>query len=141
VTTFLTPAELEQLTGKKQPAAQRRVLDKHGVRYFVRGDGRNVLVRGECSPWQPKIPPRRWPRPPMIPLSLDEIRALPTDDQIHEGPGLYFMLAEGQVVYIGLSVDVPSRLEKHHYDRKFRQVKHWDVIHVLTCGPDVPFPA
>ena len=44
MTTFLTPAELEQLTGKKQPAAQRRVLDKHGVRYFVRGDGRNVLV-------------------------------------------------------------------------------------------------
>ena len=34
-----------------------------------------------------------------------------------------------------------TRLEKHHYDRKFRQVKHWDVIHVLTCGPDVPFPA
>ena len=50
MSTFLTPSELEQLTGKKQPAAQRRVLDRNGIRYFVRGDGHNSVPREQIQP-------------------------------------------------------------------------------------------
>lgn len=47
--TFLTHDELVELTGKKQPTAQRRVLDRNGIRYFVRGDGHNAVVRSQVD--------------------------------------------------------------------------------------------
>lgn len=37
---FLTPQQLEDLTGYVQPAAQVRWLQKNGVQHFVRGDGK-----------------------------------------------------------------------------------------------------
>ena len=37
---FLTDAEIEDLTGYRQPARQARALDERGVRYFLRRDGR-----------------------------------------------------------------------------------------------------
>jgi hypothetical protein len=36
---FLTPAQLEDLTGYTQPAAQVRWLRKNGVTHYVRADG------------------------------------------------------------------------------------------------------
>lgn len=42
---FLTDAEIIELTGKQTPAAQRRALDKMGIRHFVRLDGRPKIVR------------------------------------------------------------------------------------------------
>jgi hypothetical protein len=50
VSTFLTEAELVDLTGKKQPAAQRRVLISNGLRFFVRGDGHNSVPREQIGP-------------------------------------------------------------------------------------------
>ena len=38
MSTFLTDLELEQLTGKKQPAAQRRALERVGIHYIPRAD-------------------------------------------------------------------------------------------------------
>lgn len=44
MTTYSHPllgdADLADLTGLEQPAAQRRWLDKHGIRYTTRSDGR-----------------------------------------------------------------------------------------------------
>lgn len=36
---LLTPKDLEALTGKQRIRAQRRALDRMGVRYLLRGDG------------------------------------------------------------------------------------------------------
>lgn len=44
MTTYSHPllgdADLAELTGLEQPAAQRRWLDKHSIRYTTRSDGR-----------------------------------------------------------------------------------------------------
>ena len=39
VMMFLTAEQLEDLTGRKQPAAQIRWLRRNGVHHFVRADG------------------------------------------------------------------------------------------------------
>lgn len=49
MSTFLTADELADLTGKKQPAAQRRVLDRNGIRYFVRGDNHLAVFRSHAE--------------------------------------------------------------------------------------------
>lgn len=36
---LLSPADLAELTGLTQPAAQRRWLDRHGIAYTLRADG------------------------------------------------------------------------------------------------------
>lgn len=50
MSTFLTDLELEQLTGKKQPAAQRRALERVGIHYIPRADGRPVVQREDIRP-------------------------------------------------------------------------------------------
>lgn len=42
---FLTAAELEDLTGLVQPAAQIRWLRKNGVDHYVRSDGKPRVPR------------------------------------------------------------------------------------------------
>ena len=41
---FLTRAELEELTGRKQAAAQRRWLMDNGYKFDVRADGRPAVL-------------------------------------------------------------------------------------------------
>lgn len=41
---FLTPTELEQLTGRKQPAAQCRWLKRNGIRHFRNQLGRVIVT-------------------------------------------------------------------------------------------------
>ncbi|RYU56353.1 DUF4224 domain-containing protein [Methylolobus aquaticus] len=41
---LLSSGEVEQLTGAKRPAIQRRVLDKAGIRYVKRLDGAPALT-------------------------------------------------------------------------------------------------
>lgn len=36
---LLTKEELEALTGRDRPSAQKRILDKHGIFWIERGDG------------------------------------------------------------------------------------------------------
>lgn len=47
---FLTPEELEDLTGLKQSAAQIRWLQKNGVEHYVRADGRVRVVPAALEP-------------------------------------------------------------------------------------------
>lgn len=56
MTTFLTEPELLELTGKKQPAAQRRVLAANGLRFFIRGDGHNSVPRDQLQARQSPRP-------------------------------------------------------------------------------------
>jgi hypothetical protein len=42
---FLTPPELVELTGRRQPAAQRRWLADNGYAFDVRADGTNAVLR------------------------------------------------------------------------------------------------
>ena len=41
---FLSPRELQELTGYQKPALQRRWLVEHGYRFDVRADGRAVVL-------------------------------------------------------------------------------------------------
>lgn len=47
--SFLTPAELVDLTGYKRPASQRRWLVDNGYHFDVRGDGRPALLRAQVE--------------------------------------------------------------------------------------------
>lgn len=42
---WLTSAEVEELTGCQQPAAQQRTLERYGLRCFRRPDGRVIVSR------------------------------------------------------------------------------------------------
>jgi hypothetical protein len=53
---FLTASELCELTGKRQPAAQRRVLAANGLRFFIRGDGHNSVPRDQLEAPQGRRP-------------------------------------------------------------------------------------
>ncbi len=44
MTLFLTPTDLQDLTGFKRPTAQRRWLTRNGYRFDVRGDGRPAVL-------------------------------------------------------------------------------------------------
>lgn len=44
---FLTPAELEQLTGYKKPKLQREWLIERGYRFDVRVDGRPSVLSSQ----------------------------------------------------------------------------------------------
>lgn len=46
---FLTDAELEDLSGLVQPAAQVRWLRKNGVHHYVRADGQVRVPRGSIE--------------------------------------------------------------------------------------------
>lgn len=41
---FLTAAQLADLTGRVRPRAQRRALERMGIRHHVRPDGRPVVA-------------------------------------------------------------------------------------------------
>jgi hypothetical protein len=46
---FLTPEQLEQLTGKVRPSAQARWLTEHNWKFILRGDGRPVVHEAEAE--------------------------------------------------------------------------------------------
>ena len=46
---LLSPGTLADLTGKVRPGAQRRALDRMGIAYFVRPDGRPVVAAAALS--------------------------------------------------------------------------------------------
>lgn len=47
---FLTPEQLQELTGYVQAAAQIRWLRKNGVQHYVRADGRPVVPLSALAP-------------------------------------------------------------------------------------------
>jgi hypothetical protein len=46
---FLSPEQLEQLTGRRRPSAQIRWLAAHRWAYAVRADGRPVVSTSEAQ--------------------------------------------------------------------------------------------
>ena len=60
---FLTPDEICELTGYKQPAKQIMALRRQGVRVFVRRDGQPKVLRSalenkrEPEPAKPNLEP------------------------------------------------------------------------------------
>ena len=59
---FLTPDELERLTGgRKRFSAQRRALDRMGIRYVTAANG-EPLVRADALDAKPRAAQRSGPR-------------------------------------------------------------------------------
>jgi hypothetical protein len=59
---FLSAEELSSLTGYVRPSAQRRWLERHGFRFWVRADGQPAVpsdqLAGKRAPsrgWQPDL--------------------------------------------------------------------------------------
>jgi hypothetical protein len=46
---FLSPEDVEALTGYRKPALQRRWLVANGYRFDVRADGRPALLRSQVE--------------------------------------------------------------------------------------------
>ena len=55
---FLSPDELVQLTGKRKPSAQRRVLEYLRIAPIVRKDGTLVVLRSQLELAQSPEPRR-----------------------------------------------------------------------------------
>lgn len=138
---FLSPADVEALTGRKQPAAQRRWLARNGVRFYVRADGRPAVPAAPVREldWfacgndgHPAMYPL--PLPPAGVLTMPQILALPSGEDAENVPGLYFMLLDAEVVYIGMSGAVAERLYHHWCERRYRRgLKVWTDIRALHC--------
>jgi hypothetical protein len=47
--TFLTPAEVEKLTGRKKAKAQLRQLARQGIRAFPDANGKPVVLRASLD--------------------------------------------------------------------------------------------
>ena len=56
---FLTPEQLEELTGLVQYAAQRRWLRRQGIRFRQRADGRPVVMVSDLSQTDPAVASKR----------------------------------------------------------------------------------
>lgn len=56
---LLTDAELEQLTERRQPAAQRRALERMGVTYRKRPSGRPAVTWDDVRQGRAVEPPTR----------------------------------------------------------------------------------
>lgn len=50
---ILTPAQLFELTGYRQPSAQLRWLKANGFRHFVRADGKPVVLEVDLAGQKP----------------------------------------------------------------------------------------
>jgi hypothetical protein len=55
---FLSAEDLATLTGYIRPSAQRRRLERHGFRFWVRADGQPAVPSGQLAGRRPE--PRRW---------------------------------------------------------------------------------
>jgi hypothetical protein len=64
---FLTPEQLQELTGYVQPAAQIRWLRKSGIQHYIRADGHPVVPLAALNPREPPAKARVGP-------DLDAIR-------------------------------------------------------------------
>lgn len=121
---FLTPDDVQRLTGKKRFSAQRRVLDARKIRYILGGEsGQEPLV---FENWDE--PPRRemlLPREEIEPLDRDavllplaEIRAMRQLYHWNMGDfecGVYFLFLRWALVYVGQSVCLHQRINGHRW--------------------------
>lgn len=58
---FLSPAEVEHLTGYKKASCQSRWLWEHGITHYINAQGRVIVVRSaveQPSSDQPQAEPR-----------------------------------------------------------------------------------
>lgn len=63
MTVTLTPAEIEEITGLVQPAAQLRTLRRWGLPAQMRANNTVSLGRAHYEQWQPGEPERKIDRP------------------------------------------------------------------------------
>jgi hypothetical protein len=59
---FLTDAQLVELTGLRQPAAQRRWLATQHIPCRIRADGKNVVLASDLSSQTDQPPAKARPR-------------------------------------------------------------------------------
>jgi hypothetical protein len=134
--TFLTPAELVELTGYKRPTAQRAWLDRNGISYIMALSGRPIvntrqfsaqqLIETALDPDEHVTHPWRTERKPLDLWLLENtatwkrdlagIRNKAVPYRRGVGPaasGIYFLLAGDGLLYVGKSVNIVWRLIDH----------------------------
>jgi hypothetical protein len=117
VTGFLTDEQVRDYTGKLQPAAQVRVLNKHGIRHKVTDFNRVLVTWNAVNGIEDEPMPNAATEAARAPLlSLDALRVLPTDLH-HVGSGVYFLWDQEWLVYVGQSNCIPDRIRAHRNAR------------------------
>lgn len=152
---FLTESELQELTGYLRPANQRRWLDQNSIPYWISSRGRPKVLRAALEQdRQPSIPPREhyfdpvdepWEEKrespaswfereaPRILVTPDALRASALPYAKGEGssnPGIYFILNEGRIIYVGKAVNISLRLWEHFYASPFT-LQHFNELSPL----------
>lgn len=126
--------ELARVTGLQRQFALRRLLDKEGLAYsFWRGrlytterHVNDMLMPGHYAGTHDEPGPL-YPHDTV--LTLAEIIALPSEAP--DAGGVYFLLLNGAVVYVGRTLSFASRARDHHYSRRHGQ-KNWDEARFLA---------
>jgi hypothetical protein len=124
---ILTAAELQEITGRERFDAQRRELDHLRLAYTVAPNGRPIVRRealGTREPEPDAMARERFVVPPLddgaVYLPMDAIAARRVKYERGTGwplTGVYFLFHDGELLYIGLSNQVPGRLWSHFIRR------------------------
>ncbi len=123
----LLPEELEALTKRIRPSAQRRVLDAIGIRHYTRGKALVVFrddvlgIPRDPHPFYGLLRPIDWwedNREKLL-LSLGEMRRR-SQAWMPSAPdecGVYFLFFEGNLQYVGKSLSLARRFHEHESRR------------------------
>jgi hypothetical protein len=103
---FLSDPEILALTGRHTRTEQVKWLRAHEVRFRKCGDGSLFIRRGDEKNVSEPIGanPREY-------MTAEQIvaRAVPYKPEC----GIYFLILEGEIVYVGQSTDYHSRVKSH----------------------------
>jgi len=129
VNAFLTPDELQILTGYKQAKRQREQLERMAIAFIFNAEGRPLVSRS--------FKPIRNPQPDFsnedtfycaeknIQRMLDGAYIVNVAP-IYNGPAVYFLYHAEELVYVGKTKQLISRIGQH-LDKKF------DSFSYLIC--------
>lgn len=113
---FLYVDEIENITGYVRPAAQIRWLTENGWKFTVSGKGKPVVARSfansaEVLAVKLKVSEKSFSVSRMVNIKEQEILAgsIPAPSCA----GIYFLIKESKIVYIGQSINLLSRIGNH----------------------------
>lgn len=112
---FLSPTELETLTGYKRPSRQIKWLRERGYIFFVNGKGMPVIARKHADEMKNgKEKTNCRDEENLLERNTIMKRAIP----IKPVSGIYFLIAGGVIAYVGKSKNIMVRLGNHLFDKE-----------------------
>ena len=136
---FIRIEEVEAITGWDRASIKRAMAGGKFPAAVALGPRVSRWVRGEVDAWVaehgkqvaplPKPPPPP-PKPEMFGPPRPNPYQLLNEEQIlaqaapYGAPGIYFLIRDGRIVYIGQSINVHARVAQHRAKKRFDRW-HW----------------